>query len=153
MQNAETSAGSLTAKSVFTASFFIRHSAFVLIALLALAVRVPQLGVRPMHTDEAINAYITGELLAGKAFHYDPQDRHGPALFAVAEPLARLLGAKNFSELTEPQLRLAPVIAGCATDFAVRCGRGNVRLHSLPRRRAAVRLRAAAGLLQPLFHP
>ena len=67
-----------------------------------------------MHTDEAVNAYLTGELLAGEAFHYDPQDRHGPALFVVAAPLAKLLGAKNFSGLTEAQLRLTPVLAGSA---------------------------------------
>ncbi len=95
-------------------SFFILHSSFILIALLALAVRLPQLGQRPMHTDESINGYIVGQLLAGKNFHYDPQDRHGPALFVVAEPVAKLLGAKNFSELTETELRLTPVIVGSA---------------------------------------
>ena len=68
-----------------------------------------------MHTDEAVNAYLTGELLAGEAFHYDSQDRHGPALFVVAEPIVKLLGAKNFSGLTETQLRLTPVIIGSAT--------------------------------------
>ena len=31
------------------------------------------------------------------------------------KPLAKLLGAKNFSELTETQLRLTPVLAGSAT--------------------------------------
>jgi len=93
----------------------IRWAIFIGIALLALVVRLPQLGERPMHTDESINAYITGELLAGETFHYDPQDRHGPALFVVAEPLAKLLGAKNFSELTEAQLRLSTVLTGAAT--------------------------------------
>ena len=68
-----------------------------------------------MHTDESINAYITGELLAGEEYHYDPQDRHGPALFAFAEPLVKLLGARNFSALTESQLRLTPVLIGSAT--------------------------------------
>jgi uncharacterized protein (TIGR03663 family) len=68
-----------------------------------------------MHTDESVNAYLTGELLAGGKFHYDPQDRHGPALFVVAEPLVRLLGVKNFSELTETQLRLSMVLTGTAT--------------------------------------
>ncbi len=68
-----------------------------------------------MHTDEAINAYITGELLAGENFHYDPRDRHGPALFIVAEPLVKLIGAKNFSGLTETQLRLSTVFTGTAT--------------------------------------
>ena len=68
-----------------------------------------------MHTDESINAYITGQLLAGGKYHYDPQDRHGPALTELALPLARLQGAKNFSGLTEAQLRLTPVIVGTAT--------------------------------------
>ena len=81
----------------------------------ALAVRLPQLGVRPMHTDESINAYITGELLAGEVYHYDPQDRHGPALYAIAEPLVHLLGVRSFSELTESQLRLTPVLFGTVT--------------------------------------
>jgi len=68
-----------------------------------------------MHTDESINAYITGELLAGDAFHYDPKDRHGPGLFVLAEPLVRLAGARNFSELTETRLRITPVIVGTFT--------------------------------------
>jgi uncharacterized protein (TIGR03663 family) len=93
----------------------IRWAIFCAVALLALAVRLPQLGERPMHTDESINAYITGQLLAGESFHYDPQDRHGPALFVVAEPLVKLLGAKSFSELTETQLRFSTVLVGTAT--------------------------------------
>ena len=92
----------------------IRWAIFSIIALFAFAVRVPQLGERPMHTDEAVNAYITGELLAGGSFHYSPQDGHGPALFALAEPVTRLLGAKNFSELTETELRFTPVLIGSA---------------------------------------
>jgi len=68
-----------------------------------------------MHTDEAVNAYITGSLLAGETFHYDSHDRHGPALFCLAEPVVKLLGARNFAGLTETQLRLTPVLAGSAT--------------------------------------
>ena len=54
-----------------------------------------------MHTDEAVNAYIVGQLLAGQKYTYDPQDRHGPALSALALPVVRLQGAKTFAELTE----------------------------------------------------
>ena len=93
----------------------IRWAVFAALALLALAVRLPQLGERPMHTDEAINGYITGELLAGQSFHYDPRDRHGPALFLLVEPVVRLCGAKNFSELTERELRLSTALTGAAT--------------------------------------
>ena len=83
--------------------------------MLAFAVRLPQLGERPMHTDEAVNACVTGELLAGGGFHYDPRDRHGPVLQLLAKPVARLCGAKAFPELTETELRLTPVIVGAAT--------------------------------------
>ncbi len=86
-----------------------------MIALLALAIRLPQLGERPMHTDEAVNGYITGQLLVGEKYHYDPQDRHGPVLYLLAKPIAQLCGAKNLSELTESELRLTPVIVGSAT--------------------------------------
>ena len=68
-----------------------------------------------MHTDEAVNAYIVGQLLAGETFTYDPQDRHGPALAALALPLARMQGARSFSDLTESELRLTSVIAGTIT--------------------------------------
>jgi uncharacterized protein (TIGR03663 family) len=68
-----------------------------------------------MHTDESVNAWIVGEILGGESFHYDPQDRHGPALAAETLPIVRLSGAKKFSDLTESQLRLAPVLAGTAT--------------------------------------
>lgn len=98
-----------------TAAFPIRWAAFFAIAILALAIRLPQLSARPMHTDEAINAYIIGELLGGEPYHYDPQDRHGPVLYAIAEPLVKLFGGHTYPDLTEWQLRLTPVIIGSAT--------------------------------------
>jgi len=92
-----------------------RWAAFAVVALFGLALRLPQLGARPMHTDEAVNAYIVGELLGGQKYTYDPRDRHGPALAALALPLVRLQGAKAFSDLTESQLRLTTVLAGTVT--------------------------------------
>lgn len=98
-----------------TPSRWIRWPIFLLIALAGLGLRLPQLGVRPMHTDEAVNAYIVGQILSGEPFHYDPRDRHGPALAALAVPLARLQGAKKFSDLTEAELRLTSALAGTVT--------------------------------------
>jgi uncharacterized protein (TIGR03663 family) len=115
MQNEESKEPRLTTAKSFTSSFFIHNSAFVLIALLALVIRLPQLGDRPMHTDEAVNAYITGQLLAGEKYHYDPQDRHGPVLYLLAKPVAQLCGATNLADLTETELRLTTVIVGSAT--------------------------------------
>ena len=87
----------------------------MIVALVGLALRIPQLNARPMHTDEAVNAYIVGQLLAGEPFNYDPQDRHGPALSALALPLVRMHGAESFSDLTESELRLTSVVAGTGT--------------------------------------
>jgi len=94
---------------------WIRWAVFLLIGLFGLLIRLPQLGARPMHTDEAVNAYIVGQLLAGEAYTYDPQDRHGPTLAALAFPLVRMQGARAFSELTETELRLTTVLAGTVT--------------------------------------
>jgi uncharacterized protein (TIGR03663 family) len=102
-------------KRLFHSTLIGRWVVFAILAMLAFAVRLPQLGERPMHTDEAVNACVTGELLAGGGFHYDPRDRHGPVLQLLAKPVARLCGAKAFPELTETELRLTPVIVGAAT--------------------------------------
>jgi uncharacterized protein (TIGR03663 family) len=99
----------------FSPTKWVRWAFFLLLALLGLVLRLPQLGARPMHTDEAVNAYIVGQLLSGKSFTYDPRDRHGPLLAALTLPLARLQGAKAFSDLTESELRLTPVLAGTIT--------------------------------------
>lgn len=90
----------------------IRWTIFILIAGLALAARLPRLGERPMHTDEAVNAYLTGQLLAGDTYRYDNEDRHGPALYALALPLARLAGANHLAALDETSVRLGPVLVG-----------------------------------------
>ena len=100
----------------------IRWGIFLAIALLALAVRLPQLGDRPMHTDESINGYIIGQLLEGQKYQYDPRDRHGPALYLLAEPVARLCGAHTFAELTETELRLSPVLTGTALILLLGAG-------------------------------
>jgi uncharacterized protein (TIGR03663 family) len=68
-----------------------------------------------MHTDEAVNGYIVGQLLQGESFTYDPQDRHGPALAALALPLVTMQGARSFSDLTESELRATSVVAGTIT--------------------------------------
>jgi uncharacterized protein (TIGR03663 family) len=93
----------------------LRWAIFLGIALLTLAIRLPRLGERPMHTDEAVNGYITGQLLAGETYQYDPQDRHGPALYLAALPIVRSAGAKNLAELSEQTVRLVPVIWGTLT--------------------------------------
>jgi len=121
MPKAETDLTRPEFRPAIPAAFSLLHSTvtrrwllFAALALLAFLIRLPQLGERPMHTDESVNAFLIGKLLAGDQYRYDPQDRHGPLLYVVAEPLVKLLGAKNLSDLTETQLRLTPVLVGSA---------------------------------------
>ena len=90
---------------------------FLSIAVLALLLRLPALDARPMHTDETVNAYLIGELLTGHGYHYDPRDRHGPALYAATLPIVRLAGAHNLAELNERLLRLVPALMGALAVF------------------------------------
>ena len=85
------------------------------LVLLALAVRLPWLAERPLHTDEAVNAYLIGRVLDGERYVYDPQDRHGPALYALTLPLVRAAGEKSFVALRLETLRLGSVICGVLT--------------------------------------
>lgn len=104
----------------------LRHGAvFFVIAAIALAIRIPCLADRPMHTDEAVQAYLLGGILEGKGYHYNPRELHGPAPLVLAWPIVRLCGAHGFSDLDERMLRLAPVITGALTVllFALLGGR------------------------------
>lgn len=85
----------------------------VLLAIVgALALRVPQLGVRPLHNDEAVNAVKVSELWEQGRYAYDPDEYHGPALHYATLPFLWLSGARNSAELQDATLRCAPVVFG-----------------------------------------
>ncbi|MCL5099127.1 MAG: TIGR03663 family protein, partial [Candidatus Omnitrophica bacterium] len=50
----------------------------LLIAAGALALRLPQLSRRPMHTDESVQAIKFRGLLENGVYRYDPNEYHGP---------------------------------------------------------------------------
>lgn len=90
----------------------------VAVTALALALRLPELDKRPLHTDEAVNAYICGQLLEGEGYKYDPQDRHGPALHFSALPFLRFSGVTSLVTMDERSLRLTvAVLSGFACIF------------------------------------
>jgi uncharacterized protein (TIGR03663 family) len=85
--------------------------------LLAVAVagawlRADRLGVRPMHTDEAVQAVKFGDLLEEGHYLYNPQEYHGPTLYYLTVPWARALGARTLSDMTEVRLRAVPLAFG-----------------------------------------
>jgi len=82
---------------------------FILIIFLALIIRLPNLGSRTMHGDEAVNAFKFSELLEKGSYVYDPQEYHGPALYYLTLPFSWLFRQHNLQELTATGLRLEPV--------------------------------------------
>jgi uncharacterized protein (TIGR03663 family) len=89
-----------------------RGIAFSCIMLIAAAFRFPQLSVRPMHCDEAVNADKLGELLEHGEYKYSAVDYHGPTLNYLSWFIARAEGITNYADLNETTLRIIPAIAG-----------------------------------------
>jgi uncharacterized protein (TIGR03663 family) len=88
------------------------YTAFIFILLLALALRLPHLAQRPMHTDEAVHAVKLGDLLEENSYQYDPFEYHGPTLVYSTLIPAWLSGQNTFISLTEKTLRIVPVLYG-----------------------------------------
>ncbi len=88
---------------------------FLLIVLGAAAFRVANLGLRPVHHDEANQALKFGALLEKGEYRYDRTDHHGPSLYYLTLPFARLLGQDRLADLEETTLRLVPACFGVGT--------------------------------------
>src|SRR3954453_1321220 len=90
---------------------------WVLIAAVAIGLRIPDLSDRPMHADEAILAYRLGPLLERGSGLYDTGEMQGPALPYLSVLPARIAGARRFRDLTEVTLRIVPVFFGVLLVF------------------------------------
>jgi len=80
--------------------------------IVALALRLPRLGQRPMHGDEAVHAIKFGDLLEDGIYEYDPNDYHGPTLNYLTLIPARMASAEKLTEVSEFTLRIVPVFFG-----------------------------------------
>jgi len=87
-------------------------AAILIIAGGALALRLPKLNQRPMHTDEAVQAVKFGALLEKGVYFYDPYEFHGPTLSYFTLVGTYLSSAKNLAQINETTLRMVPVIFG-----------------------------------------
>ncbi len=81
-------------------------------ALLALAFRIPDLGLRPMHNDEGVNAIKFRALWEHGTYKYDPNEYHGPALIYLTLAWSKLTGAPAFVDFDEARLRIVTVLCG-----------------------------------------
>ncbi|MBN2355805.1 TIGR03663 family protein [candidate division KSB1 bacterium] len=88
--------------------------AWCAVLALAVALRLPNLQRRPMHTDEAVHAVKLGDLLETGTYRYDANEYHGPTLNLFTLIPAALRGQTRLAELDETTLRLIPVFFGLA---------------------------------------
>ncbi len=93
-----------------------RPAAFVILILIvaagALAFRLPDLALRPMHTDEAVHARKLGDLIERGHYKYNPVEFHGPTLNFLTLPVTWLRGMWRHADLDEQALRIVPVVLG-----------------------------------------
>lgn len=74
--------------------------------------RLPQLDLRPMHTDEAVHAIKFGTLLETGTYRYDKHEYHGPTLNYLTLLPAWLASERSLTQVTETTLRIVPVVFG-----------------------------------------
>jgi uncharacterized protein (TIGR03663 family) len=90
----------------------------LVVLLIALAIgtafRVPALGLRPFHGDEANQAMRAGILLEEGVYEYDPHEHHGPTLYYFALLPLWMTGTATIAEASEATFRALPVFFGLA---------------------------------------
>ncbi len=74
--------------------------------------RLPGLGLRPMHVDEAVHAYKFNTLWETGKYEYDLNEYHGPTLYYFTLPIVWLSGACDFAHMEASTFRLVPVVFG-----------------------------------------
>lgn len=79
---------------------------------LALGLRLPQLGIRPLHNDEGVNATNVARLWAQGEYRYDPHEYHGPTLHYFSLPVLWLGPARSIEAISDSQLRVVTVAFG-----------------------------------------
>jgi uncharacterized protein (TIGR03663 family) len=84
----------------------------LLATAVALGLRCPRLGIRPIHNDEAVNAVKFGQLWEQGAYRYDPREFHGPTLAYATKVFGKLTAAPDFRHFSESRLRLLTVLFG-----------------------------------------
>ncbi len=84
-----------------------------IIVIIAVCFRLPQITERPLHVDEAVNAFILGTLLDSGSYHYNPGEYHGPTLYYFSLLFTTISAQNTFTRLDEYLIRIIPLVAGC----------------------------------------
>jgi len=107
------------------------RTGLLLVAVLALAgiglgAGLIQLGERPMHADEAVNAIKLGKLLEGEGYRYNPEEYHGPTLPYLSAAVMFVQGKDSLQALTAGDLRLVTLLCGAGLILLLPLVRGGL---------------------------
>ncbi|MCH6256106.1 hypothetical protein MLD52_06070 [Puniceicoccaceae bacterium K14] len=98
--------------------------------VLSIGWRAHNLENRPLHADEAVQAWLTLNLLRGEGYSYDPVDRHGPFLYYGSALYHRILGG-SAEDFDDRACRSFSLLAAIATLVIVWLGPKYTKLGSL----------------------
>src|SRR5512140_2101698 len=93
----------------------------LLITVGALALRCPDLALRPMHNDEAVNAEKLKPIWQDQHYAYDPNELYGPTLYYATLPIVFFSFARVFSHVTDVPPR-ADSVSLCMSVFPLLAG-------------------------------
>lgn len=80
----------------------------------ALWLRLPDLGNRPFHGDEAVHAVKFDDLWEHGVYRYDANEFHGPTIYYAALPSIQLKHRASFAATQEADYRLPVALSGAA---------------------------------------
>ncbi len=80
--------------------------AVLLIFAGAAVLRLPDLGQRPVHSDEASHMFNTGRLVEQGDYTYNPAEDNGPLMYYASWPLIRLLDGTRYADTKISDYRL-----------------------------------------------
>jgi uncharacterized protein (TIGR03663 family) len=108
----------------------------LVVLALATALRTVRLGIKPLHGDEAVQAYKFGELVEKGEYRYDSNEYHGPTLYYFTLIPAYLAGIESYANLDEWVILSTPIGFGLLLILlhlllVKGVGRGGVILGSL----------------------
>jgi uncharacterized protein (TIGR03663 family) len=89
------------------------------IILTGTILRFYSLSVRPMHTDEAVNAFMLARLLEEGKYIYDRNEHHGPALYYLSLVPAFIRSQHDRTTLEKTTLRMTTAISGIALVLVI----------------------------------
>ena len=91
--------------------------AVVAVVAVGLLLRAPDLGLKPLHSDEGVNGWFSLRLYWWNIYRYQPSDYHGPFLYYVNLVAFWLLGPTDFS------LRVGTVLFGAMVPLLLLAAR------------------------------